>query len=230
MGTRASVILVCLLALTPAAAWAQCQVIDDFTSGPVRLSLRMPNSSQLDAEPGTMLGGVRANSFVLPVNQFLQPAEVDEDMGGPLVMTTGLRAFFRLDMIYGLTTTFTLNPLGYKPVGCDRFRVTFDSASQVLNFNVQAFQAPGFTPFQDGINLDAAPFAGNPFCVDFLFANFATGVPIMQDFAGKGIDAIDFIFQSGSAIGANEFAITKIETVSLATATANPCAIVAPPL
>jgi len=36
---------------------------------------------------------------------------------------------------------------------------------------------------------------------------------VAQDFANKGINAVDFIFQTGSAIGANEFAITKVETV-----------------
>jgi len=39
---------------------------------------------------------------------------------------------------------------------------------------------------------------------------------------------VDFISQSGSANGANAFAITKIETTDLATATAHPCMFVAP--
>jgi len=53
---------------------------------------------------------------------------------------------------------------------------------------------------------------------------------VAQDFANKGINAVDFIFQTGSAIGANEFAITKVETVDPTTAALNPCAIVAPHL
>src|SRR5712692_918277 len=222
MRTRASAILMALLILTPAAAWAQCQVIDDFSTGTVLMSLRVPNTQVAHTETGSMLGGVRANVFRITANQFFQPAELDAHLGGgPLVLTTGLRGFFREDLVYGLDTNFALKPLGYKPVGCDRFRIAFDSASQGLNFNIVPFQGPGVTPFQDGINLDPSPFAGNPFCVDFLFTNFTSpGTP--QDFAGKGINAIDFVFQSGSAIGANEFAITKIETTDLATATANP--------
>jgi hypothetical protein len=51
---------------------------------------------------------------------------------------------------------------------------------------------------------------------------------VPQDFAGKGIDLLDFIFQSGSAIGANAFAITKIQTLDQATATTNPCMFVVP--
>ena len=227
---RKPAISVGLMVLAPVALWAQCQVIDDFTSGPVRLGLRIPNTSVAKTQTGSMLGGVRGTAFLIGGNQFLQPAEIDIDNGGPLVMTTGLREFFRLDMVYGVNASFVFTPLGYHPTGCDRFRVTFDSASRVLNFNILAFQGPGITPFQDGINLDPGPFL-SPFCVDFLFSNFITGAPnTPEDFAGQGLNALDFIFQSGSAIGANEFAITKIETVDPITAGANPCAIVAPHL
>lgn len=219
-----------LLVLAPAAALAQCQVLDDFTTGPAtRLSLRTPNTATLHLESGGMVGGTRLNLFQLAGNPFLQPGELDANNGGPYVLTMGVREFFRVDLVYGVSSSLTLNPLGLKPVGCDRFRVTFNAASQVLNFNLEPFQAPGFTPFLLGINLDPTPAAGNPFCVDFPFANFVTNAPgVPQDFAGKGIDLIDFIFQSGSANGANAFAITKIQTLDQATATTNPCMFVVP--
>jgi hypothetical protein len=229
MRTRMLTMVAALLVLTPAAAWAQCQVLDDFTSGPVRLILRVPNSSTRHVETGTMIGGARLNVFRLGPNQFLQAGELDADVSGPYVLTMGVREFFRVDLAYGVTAAGTLNLLGYHPAGCDRFRVSFNAASQVLNFNVEPFQAPGFTPFLNGINLNPVSAAGNPFCADFLFTHFVTNAPgITQDFAGKGIDFIDFIFQSGSANGANAFALTRIETTDLATATANPCMFVAP--
>lgn len=108
----------------------------------------------------------------------------------------------------------------------------FDSASQILNFPIEVFQANGLEHhFLGGINLDPRPFI-SPFCVDFLFSNFSPGLPNdTPDFAGQGIAAIDFIFQSGGTpIGGNEWAITKIETLDSITATASPCAVVAPPL
>ncbi len=236
MGKLAMILLPVFMVLTSAAASANnCLLIDDFTSGQVRSSLRTPNTSDTKTQTGSMLGGVRGTLFLINTNSFLQPAEMDVDKpnnnGVPLVVTTGLRTGFRLDMEYGVDTNFVTKPLGYFPTGCDRFRVHFDSASQVLNFNILVFQQNGFQHhFQDGINLDPSPFT-NPFCVDFLFANFAGGLPNdTEDFAGQGIAVIDFIFQTGSAIGGNEFAVTRIETLDSTTAGANPCAIVAPPL
>ena len=79
-----------------------------------------------------------------------------------------------------------------------------------------------------GMNL--FPHCGRPtvLCVDFPFDNFVTNTsPIPQAFTNKGIDAIDVVLQSGAAVGANAFAITKVKTVSTATATATPCAFVA---
>jgi hypothetical protein len=230
------VAMLLLFASLGARAWASnCVVIDDFTSGHVRLPLRTPNTSMNDAQAGAMLGGARGTAFLIGANPFMQPAEIDIDKpkntGVPLVMTSGLRTGFRLDMEYGVDTNFMTKPLNYFPSGCDRFRVTFDSASQVLNFNIVVWYNPDFGHHaQDGINLDPAPYT-SPFCVDFLFSNFAPGVPNdTPDFGSKGILLMDFIFQTGSAIGGNEFAITRIETMDPVTAANSPCAIVAPPL
>ena len=67
-------------------------------------------------------------------------------------------------------------------------------------------------------------------CVDFPFANFTPGIAgDTPDFPNKGILLVDFIFQTGSAIGGNEFAIKKFETVDPATASAFACPIVVPP-
>lgn len=219
-----------------ATVWASnCIVIDDFTSGEARLALRDPNTSLSDAQPGNMLGWARGTVFLVGANPFMQPAELDIDKpkntGVPLVMTTGLKTGFRLDMEYGVDSNFVTQPLNYFPTGCDRFRVTFDSASQLLNFNIVVWYNPDYGHHaQDGINLDPAPYT-SPFCVDFLYSNFQPGVPNdTPDFPNKGILLMDFIFQTSSAIGANEFAITKIETLDAVTAGNSPCAIVAPPL
>lgn len=225
-----------VLLLVPTAAWPQCQVIDDFTTGKYRVRLDTPNATTTNyadpkrAQTGTMLGGVRVTAFLVAGNPFGQPGELNVAKSGPqLVISEGTRQFFRLDMQYGQDTNFNNVPLGYSPTGCDRFRVTFDSNSRVLNFNTLVF-SPGTTYYQLGINMDASPSPA-PFCVDFPFDNFikgGTSTKGLQNFAGDGIDFLDFIFQSGSAIGANDFAVTKIETVSPATAIASPCTFVAP--
>lgn len=228
--------LILLATITAGIAWPNnCVVIDDFSTGTVRSALRDANTSDNSTQTGNMLGGVRGTAFRIVNNQFLQPAELDINKppksGMPLVTTTGLKSGFRLDLAYGVNTNFVSTPLNYFPTGCDRFRVSFDSASQILNFNILVFYD---TPFahhaQDGINLDPSPY-NLPFCVDFLFANFLPGIPNdTADFPGKGIQALDFIFQTGSAVGGNEFAITRLEILDANTAAQKPCAVVAPPL
>ena len=215
-----------LMSLTAVSGWASnCLVIDDFSSGAIRSALR---------EPGTMLGGVRGTSseIVPNGNPFFQPVELDIDdppeAGVPLVVTTGLITGWRLE--YGVDSSFLFKPLNYVATDCDRFRATFNSASRTLNFNILVFYTALGHNAVDGLNLDASPFS-SPFCVDFPFSNFTPGIPgDTPDFATKPILLVDFVFQSGSAIGGNEFAVTKIETLDAATAGAHPCALVAPPL
>lgn len=232
---RTAILLAVAVACTSTAHAANCVTIDDFTTGPGRSTLIVPNTSNAITQAGAMLGGIRGTAFLIGANPFAQISGMAVDHPGntgvPLVVTTGLRTGFRLDLVYGFDVNFAPKSLSYFPAGCDRFRVTFDSASQILNFNIVAWYNPDYGHHaQDGINLNPAPFI-TPFCVDFLFANFLPGVPgDTPDFGGKGILALDFIFQTGSAIGGNEFAITKLETVDPVTAANSPCAIVAPPL
>ena len=232
---RKATLLVLIGVLVPAAARANnCVTLDDFTSGPGRSTLVAPNTTDTQTQAGAMIGGARLTSFLIGANPFLQIAGMAADHPGnsgvPLVVTTGLRSGFRLDTLYGFDVNKVPKNLNYFPTGCDRFRVTFDSASQTLNFNVVVWYNPDYGHHaQSGINLNPAPFT-TTFCVDFPFANFTPGIAgDTPDFPNKGILLIDFIFQTGSAIGGNEFAIKKFETVDPATAATTPCAIVVPP-
>jgi len=224
-----------LLFVMAAAARASsgCLVIDNFTQGKYRVRFDTASNNFTDskrAQTGNnILGGVRNPFFLYAPNPsfgLIGELVVARD-GAPLAVSMGPRAFFRLDLMYGLdaNTPPMSAPLGYFPTGCDRFRVGFDSNSRVLNFNVEVFQTNGQI-FLVGLNL-VPNDTGLPFCVDFPFANFVTNVGPPQQFATNGIGGIDVIFQSGSAIGANDFAVTKFETVTPATAAASPCAFVA---
>jgi hypothetical protein len=65
--------------------------------------------------------------------------------------------------------------------------------------------------------------------VDFPFAVFAnTGRYGTPDLAlpSRGIRALDFVLQSGGAAGAEQFAVSKIETMDAATPAISPCPIV----
>ena len=231
MNTNALTQITLPLLLAAGVCSAQCLVIDDFTTGKYKVQLSVPNATTTNyADPnfiqsGTMLGGTRETAFEISGNPFGQTGQLSVASNGPvLVIGSGTREFFRLDLVYGPSPAA---PLKYHPTGCDRFRVSFDSSSQQgLNFNLVVYQDGG-PIYSEGINVFPTT-AGLPFCVDFPFAKFVTNSgPIPQAFAGKGIDTIDAVLQSGAAVGANAFAITKFETVSSATAAAKPCAFVA---
>jgi hypothetical protein len=216
-----------LLLLAAGMAWPQCKVIDDFTTGQTQMDLRVSGSgADTNTQTGTMIGGLRHVNFFTYGNPFLQLGETKEEKGGPLTVSNGVREFFRLEVYWGIDSSNKIVPLGYMPSGCDRFRVTFDANSAMVNFNVQVDTPVAL--FQDGINLPQGPATALPFCVDFPFSDFVSNTPgAKPNFATQGITYMDMVLQSGSVIGANNFAITKIETLDSATAAAAPCAFVA---
>lgn len=219
------------LLLATVAVRAQCLVIDDFSTGKYKVQLSTPNTTMTNysdpdyVQAGTMLGGTRETAFMVSGNPFGHSGELTVDnTNNALVISSSVREFFRLDLVYGQSLTA---PLGYHPTGCDRFRVSFDSSSQQgLNFNIVLYQSGG-PGYSAGINVFPRP-ADVPFCVDFPFDQFVTNAGnIPQAFADKGIDSLDLVLQSGAAVGANAFAMTQVETVSASTAAAKPCAFVA---
>ena len=194
------------LAAFPNSARAGSSVLDDFTTGPYKKTLRCGDDSAF--RNGTMIGGVRKTYFLVPcgggANAFDQPASVDLSKGGPLVFDSGIRVFHRVEAIYGIDNGDVLLPLNLDVSGFDRLRVRFDSNDLLLNFNVVVFMRDGTARVQAGCNIE--PHI-QPFNVDLRFADdFVTqlGTPDWSD-----VDAIDIIFQSGSAIGANDFAVTS---------------------
>jgi hypothetical protein len=219
--------LTLLFLLAAGMAWPQvCTVIDDFTTGTTQMDLRVTGSgSDTNTQTGSMIGGLRHVNLFTYQNPFLQLGEAKVDKGGPLTVSNGVREFFRLEVYWGIDAKNNIVPLGYKPSGCDRIRVTFDSNSGVVNFNVQVDTPVAL--FQDGINLPASATV-LPFCVDFPFSNFVSNTPgAKPSFAAEGITFMDMILQSGPVIGANNFAITRVETVDPVTAATTPCAYVA---
>lgn len=193
------------LAAFPSGARAASSILDDFTTGRYRKHLRCGGDSAF--QNGTMIGGVRNTSFLVPcgggANPFEQSASLEISKGGPLAVDSGIRVFHRLEVIYGLAKGDVFTPLSLDVSGFDRLRVRFDSNDLVLNFNVVVLMRDGTARVQAGCNIEPHTL---PFNVDLRFASdFVTqlGTPDWSD-----VDAIDIIFQSGSAIGANDFAVT----------------------
>src|SRR5581483_687383 len=145
------------LLVTLGACSAQCLVIDDFTTGKYKVQFSAPNVTSNNysdpnyIQPGTMLGGTRETAFLVSGNPFSQVGQLSVARNpGKLVIGSGIRQFFRIDLVYGNSVA---RPLAYHPTACDRFRVTFDSSSQQgINFNIVAFQSGG-PIYSEGINL-----------------------------------------------------------------------------
>jgi hypothetical protein len=219
-------LIILLMAVVPGLAQVcpndATTLIDNFKTGLVGPLLLQGTDQSLDRHQVAtgVPGGVRREFFSISTNPFRQVGEYgvvrdpSDLRGGALVVGTGVREFFRLEILYGFDTNNNLVPLQYfPPDGCDRFRVTFDSSSRVVNFNYEVWtpksSGSGEDVFVDAINMDENAV---PFCIEFPFAKFVTNSPgVTQDFKHTGIDLILPIFQSGSAMGANDFALKRIE-------------------
>lgn len=187
---------------------AQAQLlIDDFSTGRVRINLRSGESTRI--QTGTMVGGSRHTSLFVPDagghNPYRQLGSLEISRGGPLVVSLGFKVGQRAEVVYGLGHPLDLNLLASNACGstpCGRFRVHFDGSDAGLNFNMQV-RTEGGSYSQAGYNL---PANYAPFVVDFPFADFLVGGASFND-----IDSIVLILQSDSFIGSNDYAITLVE-------------------
>ena len=226
METRVATALlgIAVLASFPGSARADSVILDDFTTGAYSKSLHCGEHSAF--RNGTMIGGVRNTFFQVPcgdgANPFDQTASLEILKDGPLAFGAGIRVFHRVEVLYGFDKGgFT--PLNLDLTGFDRLRVKFDSNDLVLNFNVVVLMQDGTSRVQAACNLQPGTL---PFNVDLRFAeDFATqtGTPDWSD-----VDAVDIIFQSGSAIGANDYAVTAFNATDEADPGARFCSDLAP--
>jgi hypothetical protein len=203
-GFLAAVLLMAVVA--PFSAQAQNLTIDNFSTAPYKKQL-MSGSDQ-HTQAGTMLGGSRYTDFVVceptPCHTaFNQPGsfQIRPDRRGTsaLIHSAGYKVYPRLVVEYGAANPLQLNLSG----SYDRLRVNFDGSDQVVNFNIVVFSPSGY--YQSGCNLDLGT---NPVSVDFPLADFSNSG---GDFTN--VSTIAYVMQTGSAVGANDWAITSFEAV-----------------
>lgn len=204
------------IAATSAASCPTSIVIDNFSSGQYEVTLRPDGRLAMAVQQGSMIGGRRLTIFSSAVNQFHQRSVLEIGPGGSSVMVVdaGIRVPHRLEAYYG----FDLQVDRIVPTALNldlscfsKFRVHFDSNDLQVNFTMQvtAGNNPG-NRAQYALNVSGHVTAA-PFVVDLPFSNFVPNAGPLPDFAD--IDLIDIISQTGSAIGANDYAITLIEAV-----------------
>lgn len=187
----------------------QLPMIDDFTTGRYRVNLRQNDDTNV--QRGAKIAGCfRLTHFIVPPdNQFNQHATLNIRRQGTLIVSSDYKVFHRLEVTYGVDAQGQNAPLNLnlRGGGYDRFRVHFDGNDLGVNFNIVVFDGSGNISSR-GFNVDAGT---NPFDQDFLFDDFVSnGTP--ADFTT--IAFITLVFQSGSAMGSNDYAITSFEVAN----------------
>jgi hypothetical protein len=213
MRTIQMMFIAALLAI-PQAAMSQL-VLDDFTTGKYQKTLG--SSSDTNTQTGSMVGGSREtvfficppgpcgarNPFGQPSSFQIRPATKQEPAA--LIMNGGYKVGPRLDVYYGSGAAMNLNLSALY----DRIRLTFDASDLSVNFNILVFT--GTTWSQIGCNLDPSITS---FTYDFPFANFQAA-PGTSGADFSDLTLMDFIFQTDSAIGGNNWAVTSFQAIPI---------------
>jgi len=218
-----------LAAIAATPAFAADLTIDDFTTGHYR-SPQYKSGWAVHApeQSGAMLGGFRdtyldlcqpalpgdcasRNPFNVNVSYLIAPTQ-DKALAA-FVQNAGYEAPPRVEIHYGEGPGGMSENLGGGSTR--RLRLSFNSLSQPLNFNVLMYTGAGRG--QDGCNVLEI---NHPFVLELPFSEFTMA---NGGFNPAAITDITLIFQSGSAIGSVEFGLTKVEVSDTAVGGAIHC-------
>jgi hypothetical protein len=210
----ANLALVVTFVLTISTLASAQLMIDDFSTGPYQKTLK--SGSDLNTQTGSMIGGNRETSFYVctapcgAANPFSQSASFQVKAAtktepSALIQSAGYKVAPRLDVIYGSTASLNLDLSS----SYDRFRLTFDGSDLTVNFNILVFT--GTTWSQTGCNIAAST---NSFTIDFPFEYF-TPAPGTSGANFADLTYMDFIFQNGSGIGGNGWAVTSFQAIPI---------------
>jgi hypothetical protein len=201
--------LTLLLAAAAVSAFAQELTIDDFTTGAYVSPNYTWGTRNTSTQTGSMMGNSRSNNmYVCPPascatqNPYNQPSRYgffakSATQPAAMVQTAGYYVGPRIDMGYGFGDHMDEYFAGYQKI-----RVSFQSLTEPLNFNIQLYTGTSWA--QGGCNINAY---SAPFTVELPLNKFV----VTKGFDFAHVNLIDFIFQSSSAIGGVSFGITKIE-------------------
>jgi hypothetical protein len=192
--------------------------MDTFTTG-TNARAEVDCGTNEQAQTGSMIGGSRFLRLTIGptpatcdlTNPYRQKAGMQVLATPGLIFDSEFRVDHRLDVLYGLVPPGVVRPLnldmteGGQPNR--RIRMTFNALDQGENLAIVLFMGNGGI-VQCNINLTPSD---NPFSVDLPLANFGVNFGT-ADFTD--VDLIDFVFQSGGAVRANDFALRSITVTS----------------
>jgi hypothetical protein len=197
------------LLVSSIAAMAQITV-DDFTAGAYSTpALTSGVDQQIQTgDPTHLLSGARRTYFTTATNPFGNLAQVKigklDGTNGVLTAQNGPRQYHRLELLYGVDPiTGVLRPMHVNLSSYTRFRLTFNSNSTPEDCIIVVYYNNGSSHAQGAVNVPVN-LSGGAFSLDIPFSSFGV------DPTWNSIDYINVIFQSDSAIGANDFALSSI--------------------
>ncbi len=182
-------------------------IIDDFKSGGHRARLNSGIDHQIHR--GSMIGGKRLVKFIVPENNVFDQSGMFQvrPSDGVMVVSSGYKTFHRIEMAYGVVDQEGhVDPLHLDLSTYDSIQVDFDSNDRGVNFTIVLFStnAGGRAHLSQSVTARDLPFI-----VDFSLADF---IPV-GDFDLSDISVITLIYQSGSAIGSNDYAVSEVRAV-----------------
>lgn len=202
-------------------AHAQQLVIDDFKDSPYSITLTDHPTWLTDYQSGagaTIVGGVRLTSITVSqaTPQFGQSTLLQIQRNGSMVISGGYKSYFGLILGYGYAADGGANRLNVNLSGnasecqaCDRFRINFDGSDSELSYVMQVHDSDG--NFATYYGVESLAGRNLPFHVDFPFADFGQDSALPVDW--NRVDFIVVLLQSGSYLGAHDFAVTGITAI-----------------
>jgi hypothetical protein len=176
-------------------------VIDDFTTGVAQLSLVSDTVSR--NQTGSMLGGVREIYFTVDGTALQQPSSYTVNGSGGLVISSGLKSYWGMYLIYDQGGN--VSPLGLDLTPYDKACLNFGSNDQPVSGGVQLYHEG--THATASWYADASP---RPFSVEIPYTAFdsTTGsTPPWSD-----VEQVVVLLQTGSANAGNDL---QLESVTL---------------
>ncbi|HWO25897.1 MAG TPA: hypothetical protein VNO30_44485 [Kofleriaceae bacterium] len=177
-------------------------VIDDFTTGFDSLSL-VAGHPPARLQIGSMLGGTREIDFIVNADALQQSSSYTINGAGGLVISSGLRSFWGVYLIYGYDVDHNFGSVDLDLSLYDRVCLAIGSNDQVVSGVVQFHKEGAWT---------TAPLhveeSSTPFLVSIPYGEFAsaTGEPLPW----SGVFLVVVLLQVGSPNAGNDLELKAL--------------------
>lgn len=192
------------LGISSKALTTEPLIIDDFETGPVRLSTA--SGTLIERQPGGMIGGVREVVLSVTPHPFQQETTLtimEHQDAGRLIISSGLQSSWGIYLIYGHGVAGAAVPLDLDLSGHNTIRLDFRSNDLPTSGAIELYEAGEYA-----IASWYADPSNNAFSVDIPFAAFTTssGNPPPLEH----VEQVVLLLQSGSSNAGNDLELASV--------------------